>query len=126
MKELTEVRSLKEGRYMMIDDEPCTILSISTSKPGKHGSAKARIDAMGIFDRQKRSVVQPVTAKVYVPIIKRKTAQVLSIVGDTVQLMDLGDYSTLELNVPPEARDKLSEGKEITYLEGMGQRKLDR
>lgn len=125
MKELTEVRSLKEGRYVMIDDEPCTILSMSTSKPGKHGSAKARIDAMGIFDRQKRSIVQPVTAKIYVPIVKRKTAQVLSVTGDTVQLMDMEDYSTLELKVPPDIKGKISEGKEITYLEGMGQRKID-
>ena len=37
-----EVRELKEGRYMMIDEEPCRILSIQTSKPGKHGEAKAR------------------------------------------------------------------------------------
>jgi translation elongation factor P/translation initiation factor 5A len=36
-----EVRELKVGRYMLIDEEPCKILSIDTSKPGKHGEARA-------------------------------------------------------------------------------------
>jgi len=67
MKEQVETRELKEGRYVIIDDEPCVIKSIAKSKPGKHGAAKARVDAIGIFDGQKRSTVQPVTAKVYVP-----------------------------------------------------------
>jgi len=44
-----EVRELKVGRYMLIDDEPCKILSIDTSKPGKHGEAKSRIDAVGLY-----------------------------------------------------------------------------
>ena len=57
---MAEVRDLKVGRYVLIDEEPCKIMSISTSKPGKHGEAKARIDAVGIFDEQKRSVVHPV------------------------------------------------------------------
>ncbi|HJJ86967.1 MAG TPA: translation initiation factor IF-5A, partial [Methanocorpusculum sp.] len=43
MKEQTEVGKLKEGRYVVVDDEPCKIMSISISKPGKHGAAKARL-----------------------------------------------------------------------------------
>ncbi|MBU1913701.1 MAG: translation initiation factor IF-5A, partial [Candidatus Thermoplasmatota archaeon] len=58
--EQVEVRELREGRYVVIDDEPCKISSISTSKPGKHGEAKARIEAIGIFDGNKKSVVYPV------------------------------------------------------------------
>ena len=124
MKEQTEVRNLKEGRYVVIDDEPCTIISISTSKPGKHGSAKARIDAIGIFDNQKRSIVQPVTAKIYVPIVERKSAQVLSIAGNTVQLMDMEDYSTFELPIPEDYEGNLEAGMEVQYIEAMGKRKL--
>ena len=57
MKEMTEVRMLKEGKYVLLDDEPCTIVSIATSKPGKHGAAKARIEGIGVFDGQKRSAI---------------------------------------------------------------------
>ena len=125
MKEQTEIRTLKVGRYVVIDDEPCVIIGIATSKPGKHGSAKARVDAIGIFDGQKRSIVQPVSAKIYVPIVERKGAQIIAIMGKTAQLMDLNDYSTFEIDIPEEHADRIESGKEITYLESMGRRKLD-
>jgi translation initiation factor 5A len=125
MKEQTEVRTLKEGRYVMIDDEPCVIKSISHSKPGKHGSAKARIDAIGIFDNQKRSMISPVTAKVYVPVVERRSGQVLSITNNVAQIMDLEDYSNFEMKIPEELAGKIEEGKEITYLRAMGKTKFD-
>ncbi len=70
-----EVRELKEGRYVLVDEEPCKIVSISTSKPGKHGEAKSRIDAIGLFDGQKRSIVHPVKHKVQVPMIDKRKGQ---------------------------------------------------
>ncbi len=126
MKEQTEVRTLKHGRYVIINDEPCAILNIVTSKPGKHGSAKARIDVVGIFDNQKRSIVQPISTKIYVPIVERKKAQILSFSGkDSAQLMCMEDYSTFELKIQKELQGKLSAGQEIIYLESMGKRKID-
>lgn len=115
---------MKEGGYIVIDDEPCEIVSISVSKSGKHGAAKARIEAIGIFDGQKRSIVQPVTAKVYVPIVERKRAQVISVVGNTAQLMDLETYETFELQIPEELKDRIEPGKEIVYIESLGKRKI--
>lgn len=125
MKEQVEVRELKEGRYVIIDDEPCIIKSISHSKPGKHGSAKARVDAIGIFDNQKRSIVSPVTTKIYVPTVERKTGQVLSIGDTSVQLMDMGTYQTVDVPVTADQKPKLEEGKEVPYLFVMGRTKLD-
>ena len=103
MKEQTEVGKLKEGRYVVVDEEPCKILSISISKPGKHGAAKARLDCTGIFDGVKRSIVQPVSAKTYVPIVERKSAQVLSVSGTTAQMMDMKDFSNFEIEIPADA-----------------------
>jgi translation initiation factor 5A len=125
MKEQVEVRELKEGRYVIIDDEPCIIKGISHSKPGKHGSAKARVDAIGIFDNQKRSTVSPVTAKVYVPTVERKTGQVLSIGATSVQLMDMDSYATIDVPITDDQKPKLEEGKEVPYLSVMGRTKLD-
>jgi translation initiation factor 5A len=127
MKELTEVRTLKEGRYVVIDEEPCTILSMTTSKPGKHGAAKARIEGMGVFDSQKRTAIQPVTAKLYVPVIERRSGQVLSVLDDTVQVMDLEDYSTVEIKIPEDLKDKgrIEPGKEISFLHYEGKYKID-
>ncbi len=125
MKEQVETRELKEGRYVIIDGEPCVIKSIAKSKPGKHGAAKARIDAVGIFDGQKRSIVQPVTTKVYVPVVERKSGQVLTIGKDSAQLMDLSDYGTIDVPITEDDRAKLEEGKEISYLLVMGKTKMD-
>ena len=126
MKEVAEVRELKENRYVIIDNEPCKIISITTSKPGKHGEAKARIDAVGVFDNQKRSVVFPVRHKVQIPVIDKRTAQVVAIMGDKVQLMDMETFETFEMNIPEEFKDKLKEGTEIQYLQAMGKRKITR
>jgi translation initiation factor 5A len=125
MKEQTDVGKLKEGRYVIVDDEPCKILSISISKPGKHGAAKARVDVVGIFDGVKRSIVSPVTGRTYVPMVERKTAQVISISGNVVQLMDVKDFEMFEMEVPNEKLAELEPGKEIPYISSMGKRKLD-
>ena len=125
-KTVAEVRTLKPNRYIIIDDEPCQIASISTSKPGKHGEAKARIEAVGIFDRQKRSVVHPVKHKVHVPMIDKRSAQVLTIGGGEVQLMDLETYETFQIAMPEEFADKLEAGKEVQYLETLGRKKITR
>lgn len=124
--EQAEVRTLKEGRYMNIDEEPCKILSISTSKPGKHGEAKARIEAMGIFDGNKRSVVYPVKHKVQVPMIDKRQAQVVSLMGAEVQLMDLETYEMFQLPVPEEYKDSLKAGEDIMYIVAMGRKKIMR
>jgi len=125
MKQQVEVKELKEGKYVLIDEEPCVIKSISKSKPGKHGSAKARIDAIGIFDNQKRSIVGPVSDKIYVPLVERKSAQVIAIAGDVAQLMDMGDSSTFELPITEEYKERVKEGEEITYLVAMGKMRID-
>ena len=124
MKQQTEIKSLKEGKFVIIDEEPCTIVAVQHSKPGKHGAAKARVDAVGLFDGSKRSIVQPVDAKIYVPIVERKTAQVLSVAGSVAQLMDTSDYSTFELAIPEELEGKVNPGTEVPYLQAMGKTKF--
>ncbi|OGS63667.1 MAG: translation initiation factor IF-5A [Euryarchaeota archaeon RBG_19FT_COMBO_69_17] len=122
--EQAEIRELKVNRYIVIDEEPCRILSIQTSKPGKHGEAKARLEAVGLFDEQKRSIVHPVTHKVRVPMIDKRKAQILSLHANVAQLMDLETYETFELPVPSELQEKLQAGQETMYLEALGRRKL--
>ncbi|MDO9537195.1 MAG: translation initiation factor IF-5A [Thermoplasmata archaeon] len=124
--EQAEVRALKEGRYVLIDDEPCRITSLSTSKPGKHGEAKARVEGVGIFDGQKRSFVHPVSHKVKVPMIDKRAGQVLAIVGNEVQMMDMVTYETFNIPIPDEFKDDLKEGAEIQYLIAMDRKKITR
>ena len=121
-REQNEVRDLQEGNYVMIDEVPCQINAYSTSKPGKHGSAKARVEGQGVFDGQKRNFTQPVDAKVWVPIINRKQGQVVSVSGADMQVMDLETYDTITMRIPEDLDP--SPDDEIEYLEYEGQRKV--
>ncbi|UWG48712.1 Aspartate/tyrosine/aromatic aminotransferase [Halanaeroarchaeum sp. HSR-CO] len=121
-KEQKEVRDLQEGNYLMMDDAPCKITAYSTAKPGKHGSAKARIEGKGVFDDKKRSLSQPVDAKIWVPMIDRKGGQVVNVEGDDAQIMDLDTYETFTMRIPEGV--SLAADDEIEYLEYEGQRKI--
>ncbi|MBU4341314.1 MAG: translation initiation factor IF-5A [Candidatus Altiarchaeota archaeon] len=123
-KKIGDMKELKEGKYVMVDDEPCRVTKITKSKPGKHGGAKARVDAVGIFDGQKRSLMGPISQKIEIPIIDKKTAQVLNIIGSSAQLMDMESYETFELDVPDEFKDKLEQGKELQYMDVLGRKKI--
>ncbi|MEM3199138.1 MAG: translation initiation factor IF-5A [Candidatus Micrarchaeaceae archaeon] len=120
------MKELKIGRYVLIEDIPCKVVDIEVSAPGKHGSAKMRITAIGIFNGQKKTLLKPSDADVEVPIIDKKKAQVVSIEGDTVQLMDLNTYEVYSVPMIDEFRGKLKSGNEVEVLEAMGKRALSR
>ena len=116
------IRSLKVGRYIVIDNEPCKVVEYITSKPGKHGEAKARMVAIGLFDKQKRSLVHPVKHKVKVPLVDRRKAQILANMGAEVQMMDLEDYNTFNVpltDIPDKFHSNMEPGNEIVYLSAM-------
>jgi len=123
-KKIGDMKDLKEGKYVMIDNEPCKVTKITKSKPGKHGGAKARVDAVGIFDGQRRSLMGPVSQKVEIPIIDKRTAQVLNMIGDSAQLMDMESYETFEIEIPGEFKDRVAQGKELQYMDVLGRRKI--
>lgn len=124
--EMTEVGKLKEGRFIVVDGEPCRIIGYTTSAPGKHGHAKAKIDVIGLFDNQKRSVIKPTSAKIEVPLIERGNAQVLALLPNAAQLMNLVTYETFELPIPMNLRGEVKEGVEVEYMQALGRRKIER
>ena len=127
MSRPVDVGSLKEGMYVIIDGEPSRIVTVEKSKPGKHGSAKARIVAIGVFDGVKRSIVSPVDAKIDVPIIDKRSGQVIAVARDTVQIMDLETFEVFELTeVDEEFKDRLKPSVEVEYWRILGRPKLIR
>jgi translation initiation factor 5A len=111
-----DLGSLKVGSYIIIDGEPCRIVSYDHSKPGKHGSAKARVAAMGVFDGSRHSLVAPVSANVEVPLIDKRSGQLISVAGQVLQIMDLETFEVFETSaIEDEIRDKLNQGGEVEY-----------
>ena len=119
-----EIRTLKVGRYVAVDDSAYKILSMSKSKPGKHGSAKARLELEDIFTGQKRSHVGTVTDTIYVPVIEKGTAIITHIQGDEVNAMDNKTYENMIL--PLSSEFTLEPGGEIQWMEAMGRYRITR
>ena len=111
------VTSLKVGNYIVIDGVACKINRIETSRPGKHGHAKCRIDASSLIDGSRKVIVLPGHDKIDVPIIEKKNAQVLSIHEDVATVMDEKTYETFELKIPTELKEQVKEGISVVYWE---------
>lgn len=113
---------------MIIDGEPCHIVEIVKSKPGKHGSAKARITAIGVFDGVKRSFVKPVDLGAEIPIIDKRMGQIFAVTPTNVQIMDLETYEYLDSPYPAdeELKAKIVSGAEVEYWKIMGKIKIVR
>ncbi len=125
-KVFATAKELKQGKYVLIDDIPCRIVEIESSKPGKHGAAKMRITAIGVFEGQKKTLLTPGDADVDVPIIDRKNVQIMSVSGSTAQVMDSRTYEIYDINIPPELIANAAPGKEAEILESMGKRMMER
>lgn len=123
-----KVGELKVGSYAIINDEPSQIVSIQKSKTGKHGSAKFRCTAISLLDGSKRSFVSPVNTSIQIPIVEKRSAQVVSVSPTSVQLMDLETYEIFDIVLPgdEEIRSELVAGRDVEYWNIMGRRKIQR
>ncbi|MCL4552862.1 MAG: translation initiation factor IF-5A [Candidatus Marsarchaeota archaeon] len=120
------MKELRIGRYVLIDGIPCKVVDIDISSPGKHGSAKMRVTAIGIFDGQKKTILKPSDSDVEVPVINKKKAQVVSVEGSSAQVMDLETYEVFTLAIPEDLQGKLKSGNEVELLEAMGNKTISR
>jgi len=133
MSKPTELGSLKIGSYILLPvsdqptGDPCRITEYDTSKPGKHGSAKARIVGVGIFDGQKRPHVGPVSQQIHVPLIDKRAGQIISIVGSKIQVMDSESFETIDVDmIEEELEGTLQQCDDIEYWNVMGRTKIMR
>jgi translation initiation factor 5A len=133
MSKPSDLGSLKIGSYILLphtdqpSGEPCRIVEYDTSKPGKHGSAKARIVGQGVFDGQKRPHVGPVSMQIHIHLINKKIGQIISMNGDVVQLMDSETFETIDVSmIDDEVKGKLSNGDNVEYWVVMDKTKIMR
>ena len=119
---------IKEGYYIIHNDDVYLVRSTEKSKSGKHGHAKCRMKIENIFTGSKTEITVPGDFKMQSPVIDKRNAQVLSIAADSVQLMDLETYETFEAAIPEEEEIKsgIKEGAEVEYWNAIGRRKIMR
>jgi len=115
----------RPGTSVLIDGEPYTVKKIDTSKTGKHGAAKCRIEAVGMISDQKKIVAVPGHERFEVPMVDKRKGQVLSI-GDRISIMDLESFETLEMECPEEIKTQLEPSSTIEYWDIEGRKIVKR
>jgi len=120
---LQTIGHLTKGSYIVIDGVACKVSDTQTSRPGKHGHAKVRLTAVGLLDGKKRIIVKPGHDNIDVPIVEKKTAQVLSLSKTTkddkeviiANVMDETSFETFDIEVPEDLKSQVVEGCNILY-----------
>lgn len=120
---LINATEAKVGSVVVMGDEPCIVKSMDISKTGKHGHAKVRMEAVGIFDNKKRVTVIPGAERLEVPLIAKLKGQVLSIKEDKVSVMDLESFETFDIIVSQEIKQEIKEGNNVEYWD-IGNKKI--
>ena len=131
MSRPADLGSVKEGSYIILDGEPCRVVSREHFKPGKHGSAKVRLVAISIFTGSKKSYVSPAESRVDIPMIDKRSGQITSVMDNAVQVMDLATFEVFETPKPTpeemaELNGNLEGGVEVEYWSVMGRNKIMR
>jgi len=117
-----EIGSLKPGSYVIMDSDACEIKTIEKSKTGKHGSAKCRVTAISLLTGSKKVGLYVCSEKVEVPIIEKRSAQVLTIVDSNASVMDSESFENFDIAIPDEFKEKVVAGKEILYWNIIGRK----
>ncbi|MBS3107866.1 translation initiation factor IF-5A [Candidatus Woesearchaeota archaeon] len=113
---------LKKGTLFLIEGHPYKVLDVQTSKTGKHGHSKCRISAESVINGKKTVLVLPGSDPVDIPIVEKKSAQVLSVTGDMANVMDETTYETFDIRVPEELKDQVMAGSSVLFWEIMGEK----
>ncbi len=116
------VNTLQKGHYILIEGDICTIVDVQSSKGGKHGHSKYRIEAVGMKDGRKRQMVMPSGSTIDTPVIDKRNAQILSIIGDKVNVMDTENFENFDMPLPEEFKNSIQEGTIVLYWDMMGER----
>tara|TARA_Y100000310_G_C20128587_1_gene554779 strand:+ start:102 stop:491 length:390 start_codon:yes stop_codon:yes gene_type:complete len=123
---LIDATQAKSGTTLLVDGDPYTVRSNDISKTGKHGHAKCRIEAIGIFNGKKKVIAVPGHERFEVPLVEKKKAQVLSIEGNKATVMDLESFETLELTFNEDLKGSLEAEKQVEYWDVEGTKAIMR
>jgi translation initiation factor 5A len=88
--------NLKKGSLVMIKGHPCKVVSFSTAKTGKHGSAKAMITGIDIFTSNKYECTFSTGENVDAPVLTRTEYTLINIDDEGYATLMKGDGSTKE------------------------------
>lgn len=123
---IVDASELRVGGYAIFDGEVYCIRNIDSSKTGKHGAHKCRFEAISVIGDKKKIALFPGNARVEVPMIDKRKAQVLALAGENVSLMDSDSFENFELDIPEEFKDQIKDGMTVEYWDVEGKKIIKR
>lgn len=123
---IVEATELRVGSYVILEGEVFGVKKMDVSKTGKHGHAKCRFEAVSVMTGKKKVMVVPGHERFEVPLIEKKKAQVLSISGETANLMDSESFENFDLNIVDDLKGEVSEGDTVEYWDMEGEKVMRR
>jgi translation initiation factor 5A len=65
--------------------------------------------------------------QVHVPLIDKRTGQIISMIGSEIQIMDSETFATVDIQmIDEEVNGKLEQGQDVEYWNVMGRTKIMR
>jgi len=119
-----DATEMRVGTFLLLDGVAHQVKKMDVSKTGKHGHAKVRFEAISAFSGKKKVMVVPGHDKFEVPMIDKKTAQVLSVSGNTASIMDSETFENLDLEIPEELQGTVTDGVQVEYWDIEGDKLL--
>ena len=115
---------MRIGTYLLLDGVAHQVKKMDISKTGKHGHAKVRFEAISAFTGKKKVMVIPGHDKFEVPMIDKRTGQVLSVSENKASLMDDESFENLDLEIPEELQGSVVDGVGVEYWDIEGDKLL--
>ena len=92
---------IRKGHFVCLKGKPCKVISISVSKTGKHGHAKANITGLDVFTGRKYVEICPTSHNMVAPAMFRSEWQLTDVSQDgQLTLMDQGGEMKEDLDLP--------------------------
>jgi translation initiation factor 5A len=121
---IVNAHELRLGGYIFVDGEAFLVKTMDISKTGKHGASKCRFEAIAATTGKKRVFMCPGHERFEVPMIDKRKAQVLSLMGANVSLMDSDNFDNFELPIPEELNGQIVDGVNVEYWDIEGTKLL--
>ncbi|MBU0906788.1 MAG: translation initiation factor IF-5A [Nanoarchaeota archaeon] len=116
----------KSGAMILVDGDAYVVKTNDISKTGKHGHAKCRILAAGVFVDRKKVITVPGHERFDVPMVEKRRVQILSANGDSASVMDLESYETIDIPIHPDVKDQVEPDKQAESWDIEGKKMLMR
>merc|ERR1712006_11115 len=102
---------VRKGGHVLLKGKPCKVVSVSISKTGKHGHAKANIVGLDVFTGKKYNEISPTSHNMTAPAMFRSEWQLTDIEqpAGTMTLMDANGNTRQDLDLPKTSQGEYSD-----------------